>query len=168
MIDIENIRIGDLLQVNKDGLCIKKGTIVEIRGINADDTLPAKGLTGSLSCRPLDDTQFDGGIWAAYLDPIPITEDFLKKNGFALDNGFGEMKDYPRYVWCDKNADANPAIVSVRVYRMPIGGVRFLTKCESHSRHEDGLNNFHSCDVENIHQLQHLAKECGIKLHVKP
>lgn len=51
---------------------------------------------------------------------------------------------------------------------MPIGGVRFLTTCESHSRHEDGLNSFHSCDVENIHQLQHLAKDCGIELHVKP
>ncbi len=74
--------IGALARVNRDGLCIKKGTIVEVRGIDADDKLIEKGLIGSAHCRPLDDNQFDGGIWCEYLDPIPIIPEILEKNGW--------------------------------------------------------------------------------------
>lgn len=75
--------VGDYLRVNRDGLCIKKGTIVEVRGIDADDKLIEKGLIGSTHCRPLDKEQFNGGIWCDYLDPIPLTPEILEKNGWA-------------------------------------------------------------------------------------
>lgn len=170
MIDIEKIRIGDLLQVNKDGLCIKKGTIVEIRGIHADDTLPAKGLTGSLSCRPLDDTQFDGGIWAAYLDPIPLTPKVLTTNGFKLDSACKPTDSFKRYIWVEEatRLSTYQTIISVNVYTPPIGGVPFLVECSRHSSHEDGINDLRSCDVATVHELRHLAQDCGIELHVKP
>ena len=74
---------GALARVNRDGLCIKKDTIVEVRAVDADDKLIEKGLIGSAHCRPLDDNQFEGGIWCEYLDPIPLTPEILEKNGFS-------------------------------------------------------------------------------------
>lgn len=74
--------IGDLLRVNRDGLCIKKDTIVQVRGIDGDNKFEEKGLVGCVNCRPLDKMQFDGGIWLDYLSPLPLTQEILKKNGF--------------------------------------------------------------------------------------
>lgn len=77
MINIKDIRVGDYLRVNRD-VCIKKGTIVEVRGIDADNRF--ENHIGCASCHPLDDNQFDGGIWLDYLDPIPLTPEILDKN----------------------------------------------------------------------------------------
>ena len=77
MINIKDIRVGDYIRVNRD-VCIKKGTIVEVRGIDADNRF--ENHTGCASCHPLDDNQFDGGIWCDYLDPIPLTAEILEKN----------------------------------------------------------------------------------------
>lgn len=82
---------GALARVNRDGLCIKKDTIVEVRGIDADDKLAGKGLVGSAHCRPLDNNQFDGGIWCEYLDSIPLTPEILEKNGFKDGQYFAEL-----------------------------------------------------------------------------
>lgn len=77
MINIKDIQSGDYLRVNRD-VCIKKGTIVEVRGIDADNRF--ENHTGCASCHPLDDNQFDGGIWCDFLDPIPLTAEILEKN----------------------------------------------------------------------------------------
>ena len=83
--------IGDLVRVNRDGLCIKKGTIVEVRAVDVDDTLKEKGLIGSTRCRPLNDDQFDGGIWCEHLDPLLLTPKILEKNGFVSKDFFAEL-----------------------------------------------------------------------------
>lgn len=74
------LMIGDLLRVNRDGLCIKKDTIVQIRGIDGDNKFEERKLVGCAGCQPLDKTQFAGGIWLDYLSPIPITPEILEKN----------------------------------------------------------------------------------------
>lgn len=78
MIRANELMAGDYLRVNRAGLCIKKGTIVEVRGIDADRRFD--NHTGCASCHPLDDNQFGGGIWCDYLDPIPLTPEILEKN----------------------------------------------------------------------------------------
>ena len=85
---------GALARVNRDGLCIKKDTIVEVRAVDADDKLIEKGLIGSAHCRPLDDNQFEGGIWCEYLDPIPLTPEIMEKNGFIYFDGSWWYKDF--------------------------------------------------------------------------
>lgn len=82
---------GALVRVNQDGLCIKKDTIVEVRAVDADDKLIEKGLIGSAHCRPLDDNQFEGGIWCEYLDPLLLTPKILEKNGIELSVGPGGL-----------------------------------------------------------------------------
>ena len=42
------LMIGDLVRVSKD-VCFKKGTIVKVRGIDADEVFPEKGLEGGTS-----------------------------------------------------------------------------------------------------------------------
>lgn len=79
------IRIGNLLRVNRDGLSIRKGSIVEVHGIDAD-ARHKNGLKGCASCRPLDPDQNTQGIWLEHLDPIRINDEFLNRNGFIKDD----------------------------------------------------------------------------------
>ena len=45
--DIKELMVGDLFRVNRDKLCIKKDTIVQVRRIDGDDKLEDYGLFGS-------------------------------------------------------------------------------------------------------------------------
>jgi hypothetical protein len=152
------LMIGDYARVNRDGLCIKKGTIVEIRAIDADDKLTEKGLVGSAHCRPLDEDQFEGGIWCEYLEPIPLTAEILEKNGwendfyeeewvadyhtirlegYSLRDNIGELDEY-LVTWCN-------------------GGINVTT-------------DNHGCvqkDISYIHELQHALRLCGIEKEIE-
>lgn len=165
--EANELMIGNYLRVNRDGLCIKKGTVVEVRGIDADDKLIEKGLIGSTHCRPLDDNQFEGGIWCEYLDPIPITPEILEKNGFKIVHGFGYSESYPTYGWGYHKGLRDYASVDITFYDEPIGGVSRLVKMETESKKEDGINAAHSCDVDYVHQLQQALRLCGIKKDIK-
>ena len=84
MINIKELSIGNYLRIAREGLCIKKGTIIKINGIDAENKFMEKGLVGAISCHPLDEDQLDGGIWLAYLEPIEITPEILEKNGWEV------------------------------------------------------------------------------------
>ena len=135
---------GALVRVNHDGLCIKKGTIVEVRAVDADDKLIEKGLIGSAHCRPLDDNQFEGGIWCEYLDPIPLTTDMLLTNGFerqemggdrvAIWTGFGQ----------DNCHDIEVEFDGDKPIHLKIDGPVYLV----------------TPNIKYLHQLQHFLRDC--------
>ena len=76
----EELMIGDLVRVSKD-VSIKKGTIVEIRAIDADREFHE--LKGCATCVPIDNPDgLSGGVWLDYLEPIPLNDEILQKNGF--------------------------------------------------------------------------------------
>lgn len=81
MIKAEDIQIGDFLRVNKD-VCIKKNTIVKVMCIDGDNRF--EEMEGSASCVDVNDKymRFRGGVWCDYLDPIPLTDEIIEKNGF--------------------------------------------------------------------------------------
>lgn len=145
------IQIGDYFFVAKDNLCIRKGSVVEIRGINADDKLESKNLIGSAHCRPLDIFQFEGGIWLDYLEPIPLTPEILEENGFRE---------------CDKDDDGAIMYelgdeilgVSVWVNTEPclLGSWRtWAGQSQSYSMIEE-------LPISFVHELQHALRLCGI------
>ena len=71
------LMIGDLVRVSKD-VSIKKGTIVEIRAIDADRNF--QELKGCATCVPINDPDgLSGGVWLDYLKPIPLTPEVLEK-----------------------------------------------------------------------------------------
>lgn len=84
---IKELSIGNYLRVTREGLCIKKGTIIKINEINAENKFTKKGLVGAIYCHPLDEDQLDGGIWFAYLEPIEITPAILEKSGWKVNRG---------------------------------------------------------------------------------
>lgn len=148
------LMIGDWVRVNRDGLCIKKDTIVQVRGIDGDDKIEEKGLFGATHCRPLDGEQFDGGIWLDYLDPIPLTPEILEKNGWKQtskrDDERGTMEKWflPNiaYAYCFSNNEIEFEIIGY-------GN-------NSHGRGKyRGVLSF-------VHELQHALNFCGVKKEV--
>lgn len=166
MINVKDIRIGDYFRVNREGLCIKKGSVVEVRGIDADDKLIEKGLISSTHCHPLDDNQFNGGIWCDYLDPIPLTPEILERNGFKHVDKGSEICIRGEYLWGDKGK-RNFTAVRITYYKGLSSGVNLLTKIETDCSHDSGINMVHSCDIEYVHQLQHALRLCGIEKEIR-
>ena len=108
-------------------------------------------------------------IWADELDsiePIPLTPEILEKNGFKKGIGFGYSETYPTYCWGYHNDVTDLASIEVTFYDKPIGGVKVLVRMETNSLHPCGFNTFHSCDLENVHELQHALRLCGIEKEI--
>lgn len=73
----EELMIGDICRVAKEDLCIRKDAIVKVCMINGL-------IKGYVVCSPIYGASiYTGCIWCAYLEPIPLTEDILKENGFT-------------------------------------------------------------------------------------
>lgn len=146
---------GALVRVNRDGLCIKKNTIVEVRGVDADDRLAEKGLVGSAHCHPLDENQFAGGIWCEYLDPIPLTQEILEKNGF--ERGTYELpvsgKKIPKYSYAEVEGD--------------IKEVALLPLTMNFTWSFSAVDGTHIPVLEFVHQLQHALRLCKIEKEIE-
>lgn len=151
--EAKDLMTGDYLRVAKDNLCIKKNTIVEIRGVDADDKLAEKGLIGSTHCRPLDDDQFEGGIWCEYLEPIPLTPEILEKNGFVNKKGRFMQKG---------NFDVPPLIlwhlVDDEILKHPKSQLEI---------HYGGKSIHVSLVCIYVHELQHALKLCEIDKEIQ-
>ncbi len=94
------LMVGDFFRVNKD-VSFKKGTIVVIRGIDADRTFHE--LKGYATCVALGDTDnVQGGVWLDYLEPIQLTPDVLKKNGLLRDGESWWYKDFRMVLYTSK------------------------------------------------------------------
>jgi hypothetical protein len=80
--EAKDLMIDCLYRVKKD-VCLPKGTIVVIRGIDADNRFPERHLIGSATCLPVNSEYvFTYGVWVEYLEPISIIPEILEKNGF--------------------------------------------------------------------------------------
>ena len=99
MIKPEDIRIGDLVRANRD-CAFPKGTICAVSDINPLKVFNDKKGVVSLSAINDDD---DGpwGAWCCYIEGIPLTSEFLKKNGFKEEQhqkeGASEWYDFYHY-----------------------------------------------------------------------
>lgn len=147
----KEMMIGDFYRVNRDGICIPKGSIVEVRAIDADNKLDEKGLVGSAYCHPLDEErfEFDGGIWCDFLDPIPLTPEILEKNGFGYIEKDENLSHYylGELLFCkDMNLHIgtdNTGRFWLNYYNNAIYGLRY------------------------VHQLQHALRICGIGKNIE-
>ncbi len=145
----EELMIGDYAQVNRDHLCIKKGTIVEVREIDANNKFG--NHIGSASCRPLDDMQYENGIWCDYLDPIPLTPEILEKNGFQYTNGH-TLKGADTYV-CHLEQDGFSYTLTIKIndyFAFDSWDDRVYRLAE--------IQTGRWC----VHHLQHVLRLCGI------
>lgn len=135
----KDVMVGDYLRVNRDGICIPKGTIVRVLEIDSENTFREKGLKGSAHCETMDDTWLSGGIWCDYLDPIPLTAEILEKN-FNKKTFYGIFDDYFDF--------------DIREYS---DGIYIVTYhcCEMNLPDQCIILSF-------VHELQHFLNHCGI------
>lgn len=99
MIKPEDLRIGDLVRVNCD-CAFPKGTRCVVSDINPIKVFNDKKGVVSLSAINDDD---DGpwGAWCCSIEGIPLTSEFLEKNGFKEEQhqkeGTSEWYDFYHY-----------------------------------------------------------------------
>lgn len=139
----EDLMVGDYLRVAKEGICIKKDSIVQIRSVIADEKLESKNLVGYANCRPIDETQFDGGVWCDYLEPIPLTPEILSKNDWVNDGIYATL-----FYTTD---------IAVEFY-FHEGVLRIYFNNELTYQSLPGIN--------YVHTLQHHLRLCGINLEI--
>ena len=145
--------VGDILRVKKD-VCLKKGTIVKVHAIDGDNFFREKGLKGCATCSDINDKYSSGGIWLAYLEPIRLTKDILKKNGWRHE--FDKRPYMVRYdlgaegkncwmMWCiaDHSVDIQRQNENLEKYNLCLQRV------------------VKPCDY--VHELIHALRECGLK-----
>lgn len=94
------------------------------------------------------------------LSGIPITQEFLEKNGFRFFTA-DRICRTDRYFW-DAEGTRDGALVEITFYNPDVHGVKVLTKIHTQSSHESGINSVHSCDIESVHELQHALRLCKI------
>lgn len=80
MINIEDLRIGDLVQVGKD-CTFPKGTMFAVCDINPlKDLCEKKGVVGLSAINNNDNRPWD--TWYSNVEGIPVTPEILNNNGF--------------------------------------------------------------------------------------
>ena len=80
MINPEDLRIGDIVQVNKDRT-FPKGTLCIVTDIHPDRQYNDKN--GAVALKAVNDED-DGpwGTWCNYIDGVPVTPEILRNNDF--------------------------------------------------------------------------------------
>lgn len=143
--DIRDLMLGDIVRVNKN-VCIKKGTIVRVVSVDTTNKLPEKGLEGSVGCVDINVRYNNGGVWAAFLDPIPLTAEIMEIIGLKwLSTEPSGRKTY---------ISLEPPIIATwlkdhwLVSVGPVGSTKMPYV-------EIGWLNY-------VHQLQHAFHDCGI------
>ena len=170
--EAKDLMIGDIVRVAKD-VCLKKGTIVRVCGIDADNRFPEKGLVGSATCVAVDDEdRMSWGIWTKHLEPIrllcdPSSCEILEKNGFVKVSGVDESIGVRYRLVVPTDFEENSFTVQINLYKEAICGVSALVKCWGWiSPHNVGLNDIHLCSANYFHQLQHAMRLCGIEKEI--
>lgn len=141
---------GDIVRVAKD-VSFPKGTIVSVRGIDADNRFPERHLIGSATCLPVNSEDgFTYGVWVEYLEPIPLTADILEKNGFVY-----------------KEAEKTCATDTFHLWWLD--GSIFALDDDSwwRSVKDDKLRvKFGGFPLEYVHQLQQIMRLLGIEKEI--
>lgn len=146
MIKPEDLRIGDLVRVNRD-CAFPKGTMCAVSDINPIKVFNDKKGVVSLSAINDDD---DGpwGAWCCYIEGIPLTPELLKKNGFKEEQhqkeGASEWYDFYHY-------DLGINIV------YEVEGNKFAAYLDGKKLRE----------IEYAHELQHILWALGLNAELR-
>ena len=143
--------IGDIVRVNKD-VSVPKDTIVEIRGIDADNAFLKRNLKGSVDCVPYGGFDITYGVWVEYLDPIPLSAEFFEKNGwYHVDTD----NDTKRFYTCDENFE-------MTAHEFNDGKWHIEYDCI-----EMGCIPIQCVNIGWVYELQHFFKQCGVERKLK-
>ena len=97
-----------------------------------------------------------------YLEPILITAEILKANGFIPD----DLCDWAERYVCPAEIKKIPQTILEFTFYEGISADT-LFKCWTKPESRDGENSVHICDLKYVHQLQHALRLCGIEKEIK-
>ena len=81
MINAEDLRIGDIVQINKDGMFLPKDTLYIVTEILLDRQYEDKKEAVSLKAVN-DDNDGSWWAWCCDIDGVPVTPEILRNNDF--------------------------------------------------------------------------------------
>lgn len=146
MIKPEDLKIGDLVRVNRD-CAFPKGTRCIVTDIRPEKAYKDKvGIVGLIAT--YDDDDGPWGAWCCNIEGIPITPEILKKNGFKEEQhqkeGTSEWYDFYHY-------DLGINIV------YEVEGNKFAAYLDGKKLRE----------IEYVHELQHILWALGLNAELK-
>lgn len=146
MIKAEDLRIGDLVRVNKND-SIKNGLIGKVTDI--DSLREYKEKKGAITLNTIEDDGWYWGIWCCDIEPIPLTPEILEKNGWKKRTEGWYFMMISKYMYLSVEFGYE-------------NGIRVFLK-----RTTDGL--YVKLNIaNNVHELQHilwvLGKDANLKV----
>lgn len=151
--NLEELKIGDLVRVVKDDYIIQKGTICKIVGLNATDLLAFGGHKPIVLLLTID-TENIRSMSCENIEGIPLTKDILLKNGWKLLK-YHERNSYDDVSWSSyhKPAETN---ISLVFYPEEEAFFLFLYAQE-----------ISETPIRYIHQLQHILFGLGLNSKIE-
>ena len=145
MIKAEDLRIGDLVRVNKND-SIKNGLIGKVTDI--DSQREYKEKKGAITLNTIEDDGWYWGIWCCDIEPIPLTPEILEKNGWKKRTEGWYFMMISKYMYLSVEFGYE-------------NGIRVFLK-----RTTDGL--YVKLNVaNNVHELQHILWALGLDANLK-
>lgn len=97
--------------------------------------------------------------------PIPLTPEILEKNGFKRIEG-NRLYPNPRWFFA-QDGSRDGVVIEIKFYEQSVNGVNILTKINTQSSKDGGVNIIHNCDIEYVHHLQHALRLCRIEKEIQ-
>lgn len=142
MIKPEELRIGDFVRVSNDNCIIPKGAICEVVAIDSERSCEdKKGIVGLLQT-DREKWDFSHGVWCEGIEGIPITPEILEKNGW-------EQEYYAPIIYGHIGHDIE---------------ISFLWTSK---RCSVLLNDISLCEIQYVHELQHILWALGEDANLK-
>lgn len=151
--NLEELKIGDLVRVVKDDYIIQKGTICKVIGLSAMDLSAFGGHKPVVSLLTID-TENIRSMSCENIEGIPLTKDILLKNGWKL-HKHHERNSYDDVSWSNyhKPAETN---ISLKFYPKEETFFLFLYAQE-----------ISETPIRYIHQLQHILFGLGLNSKIE-
>lgn len=150
MIKPEDLRIGDLVRVSRDCM-FPKGTMCVVTQIDIERGHEDK--KGVVTLSYTDDTD-DGpwGAWCCNIEGVPITPEFLEKNGFKV--------RVSRVFYTKLIGDANFLQRNIAIERKRNDWAVFIR----YKKQPDSVLLRH---IQHVHELQHIFWVLGMDTNLK-
>ena len=153
MINAEDLRIGDIVQINKDGMFLPKDTLYIVTEILPD--LQHEGKKGAVSLKAVNDDNDDlRWAWCCNIEGIPVTPKILNKSGFKEET---VGKYYTRSIDNKKTWGLVRYLAVVRERGDWVVFIKYDGLCDQALLRE----------IRHVHELQHILWVLGLDAELK-
>lgn len=152
MIKAEDLRIGDIVQTNKDCM-FPKDTLCIVTEIHPDRQYNDKN--GAVALKAVNDED-DGpwGTWCNYIDGVPVTPEILRNNDFKEEV---EGKYFTRPIKARYGSSLN------RYLAVELKRENWVVFIKYRRLHDCALLR----KIQHVHELQHILWALGLNAELK-